>query len=606
MSRPDFKPGNDMRYIIFAAGVLAILMASLANTLGIDNDAGWGKARLALLLGGMMLCGMALLAHLVQRGALPKSLRLKLSTGRKAAGTLAGRLFACQPISLALGVLVCLGVLVFAAWFASAGKFPAFPPVGNYYIQQGEAFLHGQLALLEKPDPRLLALPNPYDFFQRGDAIPLLWDASLYHGQYFTYWGPVPALMFAVVEGLARVVPASQGLMIFFYGGLAVILLALLVLLRAWFYPQAPGISVALFLAAASINLPYVFLLGRSKVYETSIISGQFFLMLGLLLWVLYLKAGKTIWLVLAGLCWGLAVDSRMTVLVSVGVYTAFAGVHLWRASEAKGLPWRKLAALLAPLAGCALALGWYNWARFGSPLESGSSYQLTLPIPADRLFSVVYLPANLYVWLFYNFTPLELFPFLQGRAVFPNLVPGWLTIPRYQMFERPFLGVLPTLPIFWLLGLLAPLGVTAGWRKRRGRMSGQPDVRWELAGMIALAGLLQFVFLMFFFYGALRYVAEFTLPALLAAAFLVWELDRRLLAWLKLRAALWVGVAGLVLWTVGLGFFGGFALVPELFTKNNPALYHSLALTWTHTGNYLMGLLKIPGIYLKAILRLF
>lgn len=595
-----------MRYIVFTAGVGIILMASLANILGIDNDAGWGKARLALLLGGILLSGTALLAHLVQTGALPKSLRLKLSAGRKAAVSLAGRLFACEPVSLVLGILVCLGVVGFAAWFTSAGKFPTFPPVGNYYIQQGESFLHGQLALLEKPDPRLLALANPYDFFQRGDAIPLLWDASLYHGQYYTYWGPVPALMFAAVEGLSGAVPASQSLMIFFYGGLAVIVLAILVLLRSWFYPRAPGISVALFLAAASINLPYVFLLGRSKVYETSIISGQFFLMLGLLLWVLYLKAGKITWLVLAGLCWGLAVDSRMTLLVSVGVYTVFASAHLWWASGWKRFPWRKLAALLVPLAVCALALGWYNWARFGSPLESGGSYQLTLPIPADRMFSAVYLPANLYVWLFYNFTPLELFPFLQGRAVFPSLVPGWLTIPRYQMFERPFLGVLPTLPIFWLLGLAAPLGIAAAWRKRRSQLSGPPDVRWELAGMIAFAGLLQFLFLMFFFYGALRYVAEFTLPALLAAAFLGWELDRRLLGRPKLRTALWVGVSALVLWTAALGFFGGFALLPELFKQNNPALYQSLALNWTRTGNYLVGLLKIPGIYLKAILRLF
>jgi hypothetical protein len=84
------------------------------------------------------------------------------------------------------------------------------------------------------------------------------------------------------------------------------------------------------------------------------------------------------------------------------------------------------------------------------------------------------------------------------------------------------------------------------------------------------------------------------------------WELDRRLLGRPKLRTALWVGVSALVLWTAALGFFGGFALLPELFKQNNPAVYQSLALNWTRTGNYLVGLLKIPGIYLKAILRLF
>jgi hypothetical protein len=42
------------------------------------------------------------------------------------------------------------------------------------------------------------------------------------------------------------------------------------------------------------------------------------------------------------------------------------------------------MAALLAfgaPLVFGAIALGWYNWARFDSPFEFGMRYQLTEPI---------------------------------------------------------------------------------------------------------------------------------------------------------------------------------------------------------------------------------
>ncbi|MDE3061395.1 MAG: hypothetical protein KGJ06_10330, partial [Pseudomonadota bacterium] len=70
------------------------------------------------------------------------------------------------------------------------------------YQMLGQAFLAGHTHLGTVPDPRLLALPNPYNPAGR-DGIRLLWDASLYQGKYYLYFGPVPALLLWIPVKLA-------------------------------------------------------------------------------------------------------------------------------------------------------------------------------------------------------------------------------------------------------------------------------------------------------------------------------------------------------------------------------------------------------------------
>jgi len=77
----------------------------------------------------------------------------------------------------------------------------------------GESFLRGQLSLLEEPNPQLTELQNPYDPAQR--TVPYHWDASYYKGKYYLYWGPVPALAFAAVEGITRTRPPGSLIVVF-------------------------------------------------------------------------------------------------------------------------------------------------------------------------------------------------------------------------------------------------------------------------------------------------------------------------------------------------------------------------------------------------------
>src|SRR5687767_4877360 len=71
----------------------------------------------------------------------------------------------------------------------------------GYHQMMAEAFLAGQTSLLIRPAPELLALPDPYD--PQANAPYRVHDLSLYGGEYYTYWGPAPALLwFAPIRAL--------------------------------------------------------------------------------------------------------------------------------------------------------------------------------------------------------------------------------------------------------------------------------------------------------------------------------------------------------------------------------------------------------------------
>ena len=69
---------------------------------------------------------------------------------------------------------------------------------------------------------------------------------------------------------------------------------------------------------------------------------------------------------------------------------------------------------------------------------------------------------------------------------------------------------------------------------------SGWPHFGW----MVGLAGLLQFAVLLFYYYTAVRFMADFYLSWMLVAIFMLWALDRRLIRRPWLRSGLWVIVA--------------------------------------------------------------
>src|ERR1035438_1482214 len=78
------------------------------------------------------------------------------------------------------------------AWVGGAAR-TRHVQTSEYYALLTDAFLAGQTSLLVQPAAELLALPDPYDSSANGRFR--LHDASLYHGKYYLYFGPTPALV---------------------------------------------------------------------------------------------------------------------------------------------------------------------------------------------------------------------------------------------------------------------------------------------------------------------------------------------------------------------------------------------------------------------------
>ncbi len=309
-------------------------------------------------------------------------------------------IFPSTPFGVVLAILICLLVAGYSIWYTSAGEFPAFPKTGkdNYYVDLGEAFMHGQLSMLQKPSPELVALKNPYGFKQRAN-VDYQFDYSYYKGKYYLYWGPVPGLVLGGIEEMIHARPPNSLMTIISYIGLSFLLLMILIQIRSQFFPAAPSLSLMFFILCGLVNIPFLFLLGRPEIYETSIIAGQLFLFLGLSSWLMYTKKNSPIWLVIAGLGWGLALGSRYNLAISILLFVGF--TIIWIRQENKDDHFLiKLWPLLVPLALCVLGLGLYNFARFQNPLETGLNLS-TDTSHAALIFGILSAFQHLRVFLF-------------------------------------------------------------------------------------------------------------------------------------------------------------------------------------------------------------
>jgi hypothetical protein len=613
------------RFALFT-GILLILLALLARVVGIDHDARWGASRYILLYSGLALTGAAALVHLYKTGRFPETTRHVISNSLMVIRSWLARVLGSLWISIVLTAILLLGITTYAAWYTSFGMFPRFTRVVNYYVNMGEAFLHGQVALLIQPEPQLVALANPYDSAQR-ENVTFQWDLSYYKGKYYAYWGPAPALLYAAVEALTHTPPPDQMGVLVFYSGLSIVLAFLLFRLRQMFFPRAPGLSIPLFLLAALANLPIIHILERCQVYETSAVAGQFFLFLGLLAWLRWHEGHKPGWLIAAGLSWGLAIGTRYNLAITVAVLTAFALYRLWKACGFNRAALRQAAALLAPLALSGLALALYNYARFESPFETGLVYQLTIPVYQNRHFSPGFVWSNLYLYLFYPLATRSTFPFFPSIPVDLTRLPAWAARAPGNLSDEVFFGIGQSLPVLWMVLAIAAVAGAKAIRMLISRLSAtsragkagnmtvdrprnslalfhEPTTfRRQLAGILILAGFIQFIFLLFYYFASNRFIIDFLLLELLGLVFLAWEADE-LLHTLLARGAFWGMALLLILATALIGVLAGFDIVPQFFRLYNPALYQAIAGPANRNFAILQALPDHPGL-LGAGLRL-
>jgi hypothetical protein len=485
-----------------------------------------------------------------------------------------------------VGLWAVFGVVVAAivaayVFFVSAGHGWDWPPQTHYYGLLADGFLSGRLHLGISPSPELLAKANPHDFANRDLWF---WDATLYKGQYYLYWGPVPGVIAAAIQlvlpGGAQV--ADGHLVLLFVVGRLVIGAALVVLCWRWLFPTLHPVAVAGALLVFGLANPYPYTLGRPGVYEVAIEGGQFFLLAGVL--ALFVALGRPgtrrrelALSAVAASAWGAALGCRISLVLAVGalvVATAvLSSLNVGRVLRESVM---RLAVLAAPVALSLFLLGAYNYARFDAWTEFGTNYQL------DNLqysFGFSRFAPNLHAYSLRRFLVSCRFPFVNAPFGAIQLMPAWFNPATTGYFPlEPAVGILIAAPCV-LFGAVAIGGAGKLLWSREWRTTGftpreRVYVWWVVtcAVIVLLAGVPTWGMPL----STMRYLADFTSAALLLAVLGFCTLAARNASWP--RRTVHVLGGALAAYTVGIGLLFGFTGgYYSSFERHNPALNEQL-----------------------------
>lgn len=454
------------------APIALLLVALGAGPLGLDADNNWGPIRIGTFklgaVGSIAVVGWRIVGILEARiPGMGESRRDRPQDTSEADGTPRQPLKRVDWGSRDWRWLVplILGIEILYIFIGSAGHWYPWPETTQYYDLLAGGFVDGQLSLSVEPDPRLAGVEDPYDIAERG-PIPILTDASYYQGEYYLYWGPVPAMAIALLKGTLGL---SIGDEIVVFAALnAILLFSILILLRLKesYRRPLPGSLLAASIVLVATAHPLLWVLGWPSIYPAAIASGQAFLLAGIYIALPILQGqksnpGRSL---VAGSMLALALGCRLAlapgaaVLVTVILYRALPRVE--ERLRVRSAVANAIFVALPILFGLGLLAG-YNYARFGDPLETGLRYQLsTLDLgsasESDALFDLRYLLPNT---AYYLAAPLRF------RGTFPFIRPFFEEISLFaklaQLMQVPIrhhveniTGLLFALPGIALLAL--------------------------------------------------------------------------------------------------------------------------------------------------------
>jgi hypothetical protein len=256
---------------------------------------------------------------------------------------------------------------------------------------------------------------------------------------------------------------------------------------------------------------------GRSaRVYEAAVSGGQFFFMSGLL--IILTAAGRhpSGWrLALGGVLWALALGARPDLVIPIGLAVLILSLCLLATEHWSVLALTKLIPLIVPLAFSGALLSWYNWARFGSPLETGYYYQLTtlhLQQNWNARFSLAYVLPNLYTYIVGPAAITADFPYLHATYVRPPtaLFGGGRPDFYASQWTTCALWIIP----FAVFGVIAvAMALVRLFGRQKPVTNGEPaQPRFPdwITLMFGGTCIAAFGFLLLYFWTAMRFMEEF------------------------------------------------------------------------------------------------
>ncbi len=383
------------------------------------------------------------------------------------------------------------------------------------------AFEAGQVSLTEKPTAELMALDDPYDWGVRDSSGAYYrWDHVYYDGKYYSYYGiaPVVLLFLPYHKITGNFFSTNIAVLIFCLIGLIFLTMTYDAIMKRWFRKIPAGCYIAGLIMLHTVCGIW-FCAGRTIFYEISISSGFAFTTLGAFFLISsnVISKGKTspVKAFLASLFLATAVLCRPTLAVysvCACIYYLFGLKKASTVTTAEGTTSRSIPRGII-YAVCALlpfiVLGsvqmWYNYARFGSPLDFGIQYSLTINDFVDSQYHT-------------HFVLIGLFNYL---IAFPSIIPEYpyVTTPYYRLGANGyyFSDVGNTSGIFWLA--LPVFGYFLAGRALRRLPDRKTRLKWlTLIGLPCVVMPLVIICSIWESGYAVRYVADFSWEILMGA----------------------------------------------------------------------------------------
>jgi len=550
--------------VLALLGLGIALLAIFAPALNLDQSPGWGRLRIASLITGVLaILFSAIYYRFENQFLLSQKFQTTLSklafvSWLQSREGISAFVRQCRKYFFILPIVFF--ILAVYIWFASRGHWTNWDSPTRNYSYLASAFQKGQLYLPVKPDPELLALPNPYDpALRKGVEYPI--DYSLYKGKFYLYWGPVPGVLLTMVQPLFHKRIGDLYLVFIFLSGVFCLQVALIVFVWERFFTSLPNRILLITIAVTGLVSPNTMLLNNvinGRIYEAAIFGCQFFLLAGLMAAMIALdRTVPSTWgLAIAGVLWALAVGTRQVLVVSIAIYML---VTLYWLIKAYHLPLPKIilsiASLVTPLVLGAFLLGWYNWSRFGSIFETGYSYQLATPylqIHLDDLFSPAYILQNLSNYLL---APVDFgvkFPFISLGAAKTTALFSWYSLPDLYDAE-PYTGLSYTAPFVFFSVILIFNYLWGVFKGRKLLIEGEQNQNifaWITISLIG-SSMSAFLVLQLYFWMGMRYTADFMPSLILLSVISFWQ-GYKLLAnyrrWRNLYATVGILLAGITI----------------------------------------------------------
>lgn len=362
---------NDLCFNISATDTVTVKSISINKDIPFDFS--WMRF-IIILIAVLFLVTLAYLISM--RKAVEKSLVFKIATAVVTAGF----------VFVAVVLLLVRGDMVYDLF-----KNPDTNQMNKEIVDSFEA---GQVSMLETPSDEMLALENPYDLSQRSEAgVSYPWDHLFYDGKYYSYYGIGTVLTLFLPYHLitGNYFPSLWATFIYSIAGIIFLSLSYYVFITRLFPKISKGIAISgLVIVQATSFVWYCITIGN--FYELAQVSGFAFLTAGMffLLRSGVVGEGKisrpnicvaTVLLSIAVLC-----RAVLALYCIVSLLFIYAGVrkiirtsyeHTFRANKKPIITF--LLAALVPFAVIGSVQMIYNYLRFGSILDFGIYYTLTI-----------------------------------------------------------------------------------------------------------------------------------------------------------------------------------------------------------------------------------